>query len=128
MLEKESARLAAIHRTPDDIVQLTNALELYEQKLKSGEQAIEEDLLFHIKIAEASNNSVLKSLMIIITPDIVKSFINLKVCDKGNRKTIEEHRDILNKIADQDPQGALDAMDFHLQDIIEYSKNYNPKK
>lgn len=129
LLEKEAARLAAIHRTPDDLVQLSNALHLYELKLESGEQAIEEDLLFHIKIAEASKNSVLKSLMLIITPDIVKSFINLKVCDERKiRKTIQEHRNILNSISEQDSKGAGNAMDLHLQDIQGFSKSYNPKK
>ncbi len=129
LLEKEAARLAAIRRTPDDLVELNTALNHYETKLKRGEQAVEEDLLFHIKIAEASKNSVLKSLMLIITPDIVKSFINLKVCDEGkNRKTIDEHRNILKQISDQNSQGAFNAMDHHLQDIIGFSKSYDPKK
>lgn len=128
LLEKEAARLAALHRTPDDLVQLSNALNLYETKLESGSLAIEEDLLFHIKIAEASKNSVLKSLMLIITPDIVKSFINLKICDEGNnRKTIKEHRKILDRISAQDSQGAVKAMDSHLEDIIGFSKSYDPK-
>ena len=127
LLEREAARLAALNRTKDDMVQMSNALNLYEEKLRSGQSAVEEDLLFHIKIAEASKNSVLKSLMMIITPDIVKSFINLKVCNKdNNEKTIGEHQHILNKIADQDPKGALDAMTLHLTDIKDFSKNYNP--
>ncbi len=129
LLEKEAARLAAIHRTPDDLVEMYNALDLYETKLRQHGQAIEEDLLYHIKIAEASNNSVLKSLIMIITPDIVSNFTNLKVCDEGNNlETIEQHRNILDKIAAQKPEEAVLAMDLHLQEIIEFSKNFNPKK
>jgi len=86
LLEKETARLAADNRTEDDLVQLTNALSNYESKIEDGQVAVEEDLLFHIKIAEASKNSVLKSLMMIITPDIVKNFKNLKVCNEGTNK------------------------------------------
>lgn len=124
LLEREAARLAAINRTQDDLVQLTNALNQYEEKLQKQNQAVEEDLLFHIKIAEASKNSVLKSLMMIITPDIVKSFINLKVCnDSNNRKTIEEHQRIVDMISAQDPDGAVLAMESHLTDVTEYSKN-----
>ncbi len=122
LLEKEAARLAAINRTEDDLVQLTNALHLYEKKLQEKTVAVEEDLLFHIKIAEASKNTVLKSLMLIITPDIVKSFIQFKVCDEGrNRKTIEEHQKILEMISNQDEQGAEQAMELHLSDIKEFS-------
>jgi len=124
LLEREAARLAAINRTEDDIVQLTNALHQYEYKLKETDVAIEEDLLFHIKIAEASKNSVLKSLMMIITPDIVKSFLNLKVCsENNNKKTIAEHQKILDMIASKNPEGAVKAMEIHLVDITDFSKN-----
>lgn len=127
LLEKEAARLAAINRTGDDLVQLSMALDKYEKKLQEGDVAIEEDLLFHLKIAEASKNSVLKSLMMIITPDIVKSFTNLKVCDDtNNKKTIEEHREILEMISERNPQGAVDAMGLHLADVEHFSKSYEP--
>lgn len=129
LLEKEAARLAAIHATKDDIVQLQTALNLYEEKLVHANGAIEEDLIFHIKIAEASQNSVLKTLMMIITPDIVKSFINLKVCDdNNNKKTIEEHRHIIEMIANKDPEGAERAMAQHLLDVKEFSTQYKIEK
>jgi len=126
LLEKESARLAAVNRTTDDIVQLSNALSLYEERLQIDDVAVEEDLLFHIKIAEAGKNTVLKSLMIIITPDIVKNFIDYKVCDKANNlKTIEEHRNILNMITEQNEVGVIDAMEDHLSDIADFSIKFN---
>lgn len=118
LLEKEAARLAAIHRTSDDLIEITKALEAYKERLKQMNHAIEEDLLFHVKIAEASKNSVLKSLMLIITPDIVSSFISLKVCNESNnRKTIAEHVEILEMISNQDPEGAVAAMEKHLDNI-----------
>ena len=118
LLEKEAARLAAIHRTDEDIRSLTEALNKYEAKLEVQDNAVEEDLVFHIKIAEASGNSVLKSLMLIITPDIVKNIIDLKVCsDSNKRKTINEHKNILDMIIAKESQGAFDAMEAHLLDI-----------
>lgn len=123
LLEQEAARLAAINRTEEDIEEMTNALDHYEEKLMSDNLAIEEDLLFHIKIAEAGKNSVLKSLMLIITPDILKSFTSLKVCNKiNNLKTINEHRNILDMIMKQDSDGAKKAMNDHLEDVIGFSK------
>lgn len=122
LLEKEATRLAALNRTQDDIVQLTNALNDYEVKLSESGEAVGEDLLFHLKIAEASKNNVLKSLMMIITPDVVKSYIHLKVCNENkNQKTIQEHRDILNYIIDQDVVSASHSMELHLKDVIEFS-------
>lgn len=122
-LEKKAAALAAERRTSDDIVIMTNALHEYEAKLKNGQPAVEEDLMFHIKIAEASKNNVLKSLMMIITPDIVNNFITLKVCDDvQNQKTIEEHRDILDHIIDKNTEAASSAMEYHLKDVFEFSR------
>jgi DNA-binding GntR family transcriptional regulator len=62
--------------------------------------------------------------MIIITPDIVKNFVQLKVCsESNNRKTIAEHRKILQMISGKNPEGAVLAMEEHLNDIksFEYS-------
>lgn len=125
-LEVKAAALAAKRRNDKDIQMLTKALDAYEYKLINGELAVEEDLLYHVKVAEASKNSVLKSLMMIITPDIVSSFINLKVCDEANNmKTINEHRNILSHIINQDTERAAKAMELHLRDVLDYSLNRN---
>ncbi len=129
ILEKKAAALAAERRTPQDIVKMSNALKAYEHKLKNGLLAVEEDLMFHIKIAEASKNKVLKSLMMIITPDIVSNFKTLNVCsDSKNYKTVDEHREILNNIIDRDPVAASSAMDLHLNEVVEYSQKYKPNQ
>ena len=125
ILEKQTAALAAERRTSDDLVRLTNALNAYELKVKQGERAIEEDLLFHIEIAAASKNQVLKSLLMIITPDIVKNYLDLKLCSPGSfdqTATLDEHHAILNHIVDQQPQRAAAAMEAHLQDVVDFSR------
>lgn len=125
LLEKEAARLAAIYRTEEDIIKMEEALRLYQEKLSSDDVAVEEDLSFHIQIAEAGKNSVLKSLMRIISPDIVKSFLKLKVCDQNNNlKTIQEHRNILDMIIRRNPEGAVLAMEGHLEEVIDFSKKH----
>lgn len=128
LLETQAARMAAKRRTIDDIINMKNALVAYETKVKEGLPAIEEDLLFHLKIAEAGRNSVLKSLMLIITPDIVKNFQKLDVCKDGRfYKSLEEHKVILEHIVNQKPELAAKAMEEHLQDVTDYSKTLNEK-
>lgn len=124
ILETKAAHYAAERRTPEDIVEIENALKAYEDKVKRKESAVEEDLMFHLKIAEASKNSVLKSLMLIITPDIVSSFLQYKVCDddKAENKVIEEHRTILKYIVEGDGEAAGKAMAKHLSDVLEYGR------
>ena len=122
LLETNAAYFAALRRNHDDIVMIQNALDAYTHKVDTGDQAVEEDLMFHLKIAEASKNSVLKSLMLIITPDIINSFIKLEVCkDDRIKRSIEEHKVILKHIINQEPEMASKAMREHLKDVLEYS-------
>lgn len=124
LLESNSAKLAALRRTEDDIKAIKKAISAYEIKIKNKETAIEEDLMFHLKIAEASKNSVLKSLMLIITPDIVKNFITYNVCDKSSElKALNEHQKILEHIINQDGDAASKMMSIHLSDVLEFSKS-----
>lgn len=124
LLETESARLAALRHTEEDINSMQIALDDYRQKVAQGFQGVEEDLMFHLKIAEASKNTVLKSLMLIITPDIINNFITLEVCKNGRAiEALEEHQSILDKIVAKAPEEAAAAMHHHLQDVFTYSQS-----
>ncbi len=124
LLEVEATKLAVQRRTAEDIIDLENALKAYEQKVNKNEQAVEEDLMFHLKIAEASKNSVLKSLMLIITPDIINSFKELNICEDGrSNQALKEHQIILNHIINQDQEQAALAMKKHLKEVVDFSVN-----
>lgn len=124
ILEINAAKLAAERRTEMDIVEIQKALDTYEGKIADNYQGVEEDLYFHFKIAEASKNMVMKSLMQVIIPDIVSSFIKLKVCDKGAKlKAFEDHKEIFQHIINQDSEAASEAMKNHLQDVLDYSRS-----
>ena len=128
LLETQAARMAAQRRTTDDIILIKKALDAHEAKVRKGLPAVEEDLLFHLKIAEAGKNSVLKSLMLIITPDIVKNFTTLEVCKDGRSyRSVDEHQTILEYIVNQEPELAAQAMKEHLKDVIEYSQTLKRK-
>ncbi len=122
ILETSAAVLAAERRTDEDILEIEKALAAYESKIREGKSAVEEDLMFHLKIAEASKNAVLKSLMLIITPDIVNNFIQYKVCDDDSEfKAFHEHQKILEHIISGDGQAASKMMKEHLRDVIDFS-------
>lgn len=128
LLETEAAKLAAERRTPQDIENIRIALAAYEHKVKLNESAIEEDLMFHLKIAEASKNAVLRSLMLIITPDIIKNFIQLDICTDGRSyDALNEHKVIFNHIINQNTEEAAEAMRFHLKDVFDYSQQLRRK-
>ncbi len=129
ILEINSARLAAERRTEDNILKISSALDKYHSKLITGQQTVEEDLMFHLEIAEATHNSVLKSLMMVIIPDIISNFIKYDVCGADEKiKRFHEHSAILNYIQNKEPEKAGLAMKKHLKDIKEFSiKNHLTK-
>ncbi|MET7027942.1 FadR/GntR family transcriptional regulator [Sediminicola luteus] len=124
LLELKTVRLAALRRTDEDLEQLKNALEAYSKKVMNGEDAVEEDLLFHLAIARASGNSTLNTFMLIITPGIITNFEKYHVCDSNQSFLgIQEHKEIYEAIRDQNPQLAKEKMKVHFKILYQYCYN-----
>lgn len=128
ILETNAARLAAEHRSDDDIKEIEKALRAHKTKILSNEDAVDQDFLFHLKIADASKNSVLKSLMLIITPDIMKYFKTHDVCGDGRSDlAVEQHEFLLQHIIERNPEKAGKALEQHLDAISTYVKTLDEK-
>jgi GntR family transcriptional repressor for pyruvate dehydrogenase complex len=123
-LELKGVKLAAIRRTTDDLIRIENALTAYSDKVKAGEDAVQEDLLFHLAIARASGNPTLNTFMLKITPEIINNFEKHHVCDKDTAFIgIQEHNAIIDAIRDNDPAAAKDAMKKHFKALYHYCYN-----
>ncbi|ADY51765.1 GntR domain protein [Pseudopedobacter saltans DSM 12145] len=123
-LEFAVVKLAAERRSEQDLAEIREAMEEYERKIESGaSSAVEEDMIFHIKVAKATKSSVLESMILFIIPDLIKSIVENNVCGKDRgRRSIPEHRAIYEAIVNQDPVQAEKAMVEHLDEIWEISK------
>ena len=120
-LELKGVKLAALRRTQDDLINLDNALADYSEKVIRGEDAMQEDLLFHLAIAKASGNPTLNTFMLKITPEIINNFEKHHVCDKDTAfKGIQEHKAIIDSIREQNPDAARKAMKVHFKDLYQY--------
>ena len=127
LLELKTVRLAALRRSEDDLEKIKAALDAYTKKVQSGEDAVQEDLLFHLAIAKASGNSSLNNFMLIITPEIITNFEKYHVCDNNlASQGIEEHNAIYNAIKKQNPKLAKQKMKDHFNALYQYC--YNIKK
>ncbi len=121
LLELKTVRLAALRRTEDDLRMMKAALEAYTKKVINGEDAVEEDLLFHLAIARASKNGTMNTFMLIITPEIITNFEKYHVCDKSlAKKGIDEHQAIYDAIEQQNPQLAKQKMKEHFSVLYQY--------
>lgn len=124
LLELKTVRLAAQRRTKEDLQQMKIALEAYCEKVNNGEDAVQEDLLFHLAIAKASGNSTMNTFMLIITPEIITNFEKYHVCDKGMAfRGIQEHQEVFDAIKEQNPQLAKEKMKVHFKTLYQYCYN-----
>lgn len=124
LLELKTSRLAALRRTDEHLKLMKETLDAYAAKVENGEDAVQEDLLFHLAIAKASGNSTMNTFMLVITPEIITNFEKYHVCDKAlSHLAIEEHRLIYEAIRDQDPKLAKQRMKEHFKVLYQYCYN-----
>lgn len=124
LLELKTVRFAAMRRTSKDLLQLKEALDAYKYKVENGEDAVQEDLLFHLAIAKASGNSTMNTFMLIITPEIITNFEKYHVCDADlSQKGIKEHEAIYDAIVKQDVKLAKQKMKEHFSVLYQYCYN-----
>lgn len=121
-MEINAARLAAQRRTEEDLEALRAAVAAYDAKINARENAVQEDMFIHLKIANAAKNSVMESMLLLLLPDIIRNIIEKKICgDYRSAEAMAEHHEILKAIADQDEDAAGLAMANHLDDILRIS-------
>ena len=124
LLELKTVRLAALRRSDENLKHLKETLDAYNKKVLNGEDAVQEDLLFHLAIAKASGNSTMNTFMLTITPQIITDFEKYHVCDINQAVLgIKEHEDIYKAIKAQDPKLAKEKMKIHFSILYQYCYN-----
>lgn len=124
LLELKTVRLASLRRTEDDLLAIQQAMDAFKQKVLAGQDAVEEDLLFHLAIAKASKNSIMNTFMLIITPEIITNFEKHHVCGSDQRIiAIEEHENVFKAIKEKDPKKAKEMMKIHFKMLYQYCYN-----
>ncbi len=80
---------------------------------------------FHVAIAEAADNPPLRNalcaLMEIITQQLLEK-VNLGYVLESIEKSLNEHRDILGAIKDQDKEAGAKTMKVHFEELEKYLK------
>jgi GntR family transcriptional regulator, transcriptional repressor for pyruvate dehydrogenase complex len=121
MLEINSIRLACERRTSEDLIQLEVSLNNYLDHAMKGVKAVDQDFLFHLAIADASKNKVLKSLLLIIVPDILSNYSIFRLCDTVTTKSVDEHKMMLEYIKESDAEKAAAVMQEHLKGVTDFA-------
>ena len=129
IMEINATRMAALRANEKMVDEIEEAHLAFKEKVLTNEQGVEEDLLFHLKIAEASENQVLKSLLLIIIPDMIEFNKDLDICGDGRFvKSLKEHEQILDHIRNKRSVEAGQAMRHHLDYSLSYEEPQNETK
>lgn len=115
VLEMQSARLAAKRASAASIEAIEAACEANRQAVASGGSGLDEDAMFHVKVAEASGNILLRTLISLLAPEMIKVSRAFDTCRLGRAETaLNEHRRIMAALRAHDPDAAAEAMADHI--------------
>jgi GntR family transcriptional regulator, transcriptional repressor for pyruvate dehydrogenase complex len=118
LIEGELAAYAALHMKRAQLSGLREAIAVMEQEAAAGQTPTEGDRLFHTRIAEACDNSVLLRVVSELFDERHNPLFEQLGSHFENARSwataIEEHRAVVDAIARQSPQGAREAMTRHL--------------
>ncbi|MGB0663857.1 MAG: FCD domain-containing protein [Pontibacterium sp.] len=135
LLESNIAEFAAAQATKKDIIAMRDALALERQNIEAGSNDHNGDKLFHLAIAEATQNSVLVDTINTLWERREKSLmwkqLHVPITEQTYRKRwLLDHENILAAIQLRNPEQAKKAMWQHLENVkntlMELSEHHDP--
>ena len=113
VLEVFAADLAARRASPGQLAEIRKVYEQQAAEMKAGEDSIETDILFHIRLADATDNVLLRSLISLMRPDLMRFAQQYRTLNRP-REALEEHRRIIEAVESRSPTAASEAMRHHI--------------
>ena len=123
ILEPEIAALAAVRATDQDLALMREAFQVMDNAGCDADAYIEADLDFHLALAEAAANPIVLSLIDSIVGLLREERLRIFRVEGGPERGQHHHKCILEAIERHDPQGARGAMQDHLSQVREDSRN-----
>ncbi|MFR9527608.1 MAG: FadR/GntR family transcriptional regulator [Rikenellaceae bacterium] len=129
ILEVNSARFCAMRRTEQDLKEIREALNNYIEVYKgqNAEEIAAADFAYHRSIVTGSKNSVLRSMLMLISPDILYIYKAENICQDDANNSFSEHQEIYQSLVDQDFNKAAQLMADHLKRVLDYAQDLREK-
>lgn len=124
-IEREIARLAAMHATKDQIRELWFIQKLQKERVshwKGG--AAEQDVAFHRILAKAANNKVLEAAMDLIRQDGQLAPVLEYIRKEVHSVVSLDHAKIAQAVEEHNSDLAERAMEEHIENLIKDVKKY----
>lgn len=114
IIEPQIAALAAENATPEEIDAMQEICDQIAQKVEQGANYGDLDSHFHTMLAQCTRNSIMPSLIPIIT-QAIPLFIDITGSSLA-QQTVITHQMVLDAVRAHDAEAAAAAMRRHLQD------------
>jgi len=123
IVEPEIAALAATRADMEDVAAMRQSVEKMDQAVRDSEAFIEADLDFHLALAEAAANPIVLSLIDSIIGLLREQRLQISHVEGGPERGQRYHHAILDAIERRDAHAARAAMQAHLWQVREDSRN-----
>jgi GntR family transcriptional repressor for pyruvate dehydrogenase complex len=123
ILEPEIAALAASRADYEDLEAMREAVEAMDSSEPDSDAFVEADLDFHLALAEAAANPIVLSLIDSIVGLLREQRVRISLVEGSPQRGQRYHRSILEAIERHDAQAARAAMQAHLWQVREDSRN-----
>jgi len=118
LMEPGTAKLAALRASPEDIASLDACIVRMETREFDQKTSLEDDVFFHIGIAEATKNPIIERLIPIIVESNTIMYRETVKEAKHHFFAVAAHRRIFEAISAHDAERAFAEMKRHIEDTL----------
>ena len=122
-VEMGTVSLCAKNRDQEVLIRLQKTVERMERSLKEEDPELfsSSDLEFHLAIGQGSGNSILARILKIIQDILYRQQKKINIFPQIRQESYRYHQDIIQRIKNQDVEGARDSMLAHLENVREFA-------
>lgn len=128
ILEKESARLAALNATEEETRYLKENVKRSIRILESERETAKHDLSFHDSVADMSRNKVLRSTLNFLIKNKKLHQLLIRIRYEVGAHILVDHLKVVDAICRRAPKEAENAMEEHIETVINDVRHYFKKQ
>jgi len=114
IIEEESAYLAAMNASAQDIARLEKSVRRQRKKIGAGDLGIEQDVDFHENLAKASGNRFIAYCVHLLRSQDWMNYAVIAIRAKVGSGIVVDHEKIISAVRDHNPAAARTAMRRHI--------------
>ncbi|HMF75914.1 MAG TPA: FadR/GntR family transcriptional regulator [Bryobacteraceae bacterium] len=118
LIEENLAGLAAERGSEEEISAIEQAVQMMRDSIERGDSILEADLAFHLAIASAAHNEVLRNAVQLLR-NLMRQWLYFKLLlPDVPQIVVKRHETVLQAIRRRDPSAARAAMRKHLDETV----------